>query len=281
MRRILFSMGVIVGLSALVAQSVQSQSQPSKQASPAGQSARSAADRSADEAAIRANIAQFVKAYNAGDAKAVAALFTPDGQAVDKDGNDAEGREAIATDLRGAVRGNAEETTSRYRSSRFSSSGRTWRWRSGRRKKRPRRASRRSTTATRCCTSNATASGKWRWHATKKARPPQPTSSYGRLPGWSANGWTTTAAPSSFRPAAGARTGIFSCRTSSSSSTAATPWTSRSGSAGTRLPNKSTPGCLIPRVVMGKAFGLVTETTGSLKPRGSARTGRRPRQRTC
>jgi uncharacterized protein (TIGR02246 family) len=92
MRRILFSMGVIVGLSALAAQSVQSQSQPTKQGSPAG---RSAADRSADEAAIRANIAKFVKAYNAGDAKAVAALFTPEGHAVDKDGNDVEGRKAI------------------------------------------------------------------------------------------------------------------------------------------------------------------------------------------
>src|SRR5262249_2777095 len=39
---------------------------------------------------------QFVKAYNAGDAKAVAALFTPDGQTLDKEGNEAEGREAIA-----------------------------------------------------------------------------------------------------------------------------------------------------------------------------------------
>jgi uncharacterized protein (TIGR02246 family) len=54
------------------------------------------ADRSADEAAIQANIANFVKAYNAGDAKPVAALFTPDGHAVDKEGNDVEGHEAIA-----------------------------------------------------------------------------------------------------------------------------------------------------------------------------------------
>jgi uncharacterized protein (TIGR02246 family) len=101
MRRILFSVGVIVGLSAVIAQSVQSQSGPTKQTSSAGRSAqdeskaRPAVDRSADETAIRANIAQFVKAYNAGDAKAVAALFTPDGEAWDKDGNEAEGREAI------------------------------------------------------------------------------------------------------------------------------------------------------------------------------------------
>jgi uncharacterized protein (TIGR02246 family) len=93
---------LIVGVSAVIAHSVQSQSAPTKQAAPAGPSAkgedkaRPAADRSEDEAAIRANIAQFVKAYNAGDAKGVAALFAPDGEAWDKDGNEAEGREAIA-----------------------------------------------------------------------------------------------------------------------------------------------------------------------------------------
>jgi uncharacterized protein (TIGR02246 family) len=101
MRRILFSIGVTVALSIVVLQSVQSQPEPAKPASPTGSGrdegqARGGADRSADESAIRANIAQFVKAYNAGDAKGVAALFTPDGQAVDKDGDAAEGREAIA-----------------------------------------------------------------------------------------------------------------------------------------------------------------------------------------
>jgi uncharacterized protein (TIGR02246 family) len=99
MRRILFSIAVIVGLLAVIAHSVHSQSKPANQAAdPAAQEekARPAADRSADEAAIRANIDQFVKAYNAGDAKAIAALFTPDGEAWDKDGNEAEGREAVA-----------------------------------------------------------------------------------------------------------------------------------------------------------------------------------------
>jgi uncharacterized protein (TIGR02246 family) len=102
MRRILFSIAVMVGLSTVVLQSVQSQSQKTKPSSPAGQSrqndaeARPAPDRSADEAAIRANIAQFVKAYNAGDAKAVAALFATDGQIEDKEGDVTEGREAIA-----------------------------------------------------------------------------------------------------------------------------------------------------------------------------------------
>jgi uncharacterized protein (TIGR02246 family) len=102
MRRLLLSIAVIVALSVVIAQFVQSRSEPTKpdsQAGGAGQDAgkaRPAADRSDDEAAIRANIAQFVKAYNAGDAKGVAALFTPDGQIVDKDGDESEGREAIA-----------------------------------------------------------------------------------------------------------------------------------------------------------------------------------------
>jgi uncharacterized protein (TIGR02246 family) len=101
MRRILFSIAIIAGLSAGVGQYVQSQSKATKQASPdrSGQEESkgpSGTDRSADESAIRANIAQFVKAYNAGDAKGLAALFTPDGQAVDKEGDAAEGREAIA-----------------------------------------------------------------------------------------------------------------------------------------------------------------------------------------
>src|SRR5262245_51641766 len=102
MRRILFSIGMIVGLLAVIARSVHSQSEPTGQASSPGppardeKKARPTADRSADEAAIRANIAQFVKAYNAGDAKAVAALFTADGQIMDKEGNESAGREAIA-----------------------------------------------------------------------------------------------------------------------------------------------------------------------------------------
>src|SRR4051812_45640641 len=92
MRRALFLIGAFVCLSLIVAK-IQSQPEPAKQAPAVGQPA---ADRSADETAIRANIEQFVKAYNAHDAKAVAALFTPDGQIEDKDGDVTEGREAIA-----------------------------------------------------------------------------------------------------------------------------------------------------------------------------------------
>jgi uncharacterized protein (TIGR02246 family) len=89
-RRILISIAAIGGLSVVVAQTVLSQSDPPKAARPPA-----AGDHSADETAIRANIEQFEKAYNAHDAKAVAALFTPDGQIEDKDGDIAEGREAI------------------------------------------------------------------------------------------------------------------------------------------------------------------------------------------
>jgi uncharacterized protein (TIGR02246 family) len=100
-------MGLIIVAAIVIAQSVQSQSVSKKETLPPrsetpGTAAREddkaqpKSDHSADETAIRANIEQFVKAYNAGDAKAIAALFAPDGEAWDKDGNEAEGREAIA-----------------------------------------------------------------------------------------------------------------------------------------------------------------------------------------
>jgi uncharacterized protein (TIGR02246 family) len=52
-------------------------------------------DRSADEKAIRANVAAFVEAYNAKNAKSVAGLFTPEAQIIDKNGEAIEGREGI------------------------------------------------------------------------------------------------------------------------------------------------------------------------------------------
>lgn len=56
---------------------------------------KTAADRSKDEAAIRANVAAFIRAYNVGDARSVAALFTPDGFIIDKEGNTSTGRAEI------------------------------------------------------------------------------------------------------------------------------------------------------------------------------------------
>src|SRR5262245_23622231 len=51
--------------------------------------------RSADEKAIQAATAAFVTAYNAGDVKALAALFTADAEAVDEEGKVLRGRAAI------------------------------------------------------------------------------------------------------------------------------------------------------------------------------------------
>ncbi len=52
-------------------------------------------DRSADEAAIRANVAAFVRAYNTQDARALASLFAQDALIIDKGGNTHQGRQAI------------------------------------------------------------------------------------------------------------------------------------------------------------------------------------------
>jgi uncharacterized protein (TIGR02246 family) len=98
MRRVLFSAGILAVLSAVVLQSVRSQPEPPKPGSNADKEPGKP-DRSADEAAIRANIDAFEKAYNAGDAKAVAALFTSDGRIIDKEGDVTDGREAIAEDF--------------------------------------------------------------------------------------------------------------------------------------------------------------------------------------
>jgi uncharacterized protein (TIGR02246 family) len=50
---------------------------------------------SKDESVIRGNVAAFVKAYNAGDAKAVADLFVAEAQMIDDEGNMTQGRDAI------------------------------------------------------------------------------------------------------------------------------------------------------------------------------------------
>jgi uncharacterized protein (TIGR02246 family) len=101
MRRIYLLIGLLAGMVLVIAQAVQSRSEPKQQAAPdarAGQEQageKAATDHSADEAAIRANVAAFVRAYNAGDAKAVAALFAPDALIVDKEDDTSQGRAAI------------------------------------------------------------------------------------------------------------------------------------------------------------------------------------------
>lgn len=51
------------------------------------------------EEGIRAITAEYVKAFNAGDAKAAAALWTTDGEYIGSDGERTAGRDAIAKDL--------------------------------------------------------------------------------------------------------------------------------------------------------------------------------------
>jgi uncharacterized protein (TIGR02246 family) len=101
MRRLLVSIGLFAGMAVTISAAVYCQSRSAEQAAAPGPQAQGkaeagpAADHAADEAAIRANVAAFVKAYNAKDAKALAALFAPDGQIEDKDGDVSEGRDAI------------------------------------------------------------------------------------------------------------------------------------------------------------------------------------------
>ena len=52
---------------------------------------------SPDEEAIRGAAESFTKAFNAGDARAVAALHTPDARVVDVTGEVVEGRDAVSS----------------------------------------------------------------------------------------------------------------------------------------------------------------------------------------
>jgi uncharacterized protein (TIGR02246 family) len=101
MRHCIWLAGLIACLLFLVSPVLRSQSQPQEQDKPASEQAQekaastSPADHSADEEVIRANIAAFIKAYNAHDPKAISALFTPNGQIVDEQGKAYAGRAGI------------------------------------------------------------------------------------------------------------------------------------------------------------------------------------------
>jgi uncharacterized protein (TIGR02246 family) len=93
-------LAVLVGcVAVVVSPSLQTQPDSKKTAPTAVQSEDQKkgvdTDRSDDEKAIRASVDAFVKAYNAHDAKAIAALFTENAQVVDQDGNASEGRDEI------------------------------------------------------------------------------------------------------------------------------------------------------------------------------------------
>lgn len=115
MKPILIVAGVIIGCLAIALQPVQSDSKRTSEGSP-GEPPRknqgdapSPSDHAADEAAIRANIAEFAKAYNAGDAKPIAALFTEDGQIIDKQGDESAGRAAIAQTFADLFKGSPQK----------------------------------------------------------------------------------------------------------------------------------------------------------------------------
>jgi uncharacterized protein (TIGR02246 family) len=61
-----------------------------------GQSPANRSEGTSDEKAIRATSAAFVKAFNAGDAKAIADLLTEDAESTDEDGTVVQGKWAVA-----------------------------------------------------------------------------------------------------------------------------------------------------------------------------------------
>jgi uncharacterized protein (TIGR02246 family) len=97
MRLILLWIALLAGLLAFMSELVYSRPEPNAapQRGEEKKLAHGKPNRAADEAAIRANVKEFVRAYNVGEAKAVAALFTPDGLIIDKEGNTSAGRAAI------------------------------------------------------------------------------------------------------------------------------------------------------------------------------------------
>jgi uncharacterized protein (TIGR02246 family) len=67
-------------------------------------------DSAADEKAIRATADAFVAAFDAGDAKAIGALFTPDAQYTDEDGQEFRGRAEIEQEYAGVFKSNRGAT---------------------------------------------------------------------------------------------------------------------------------------------------------------------------
>jgi uncharacterized protein (TIGR02246 family) len=89
-----FVVGVLLAASApgVAGGPIGDELQAASQVAPSAESG----SRSDDEKAIRATVATFTDAFQKGDAKTIASLFTEDGEAVDADGGTIQGREAIA-----------------------------------------------------------------------------------------------------------------------------------------------------------------------------------------
>jgi uncharacterized protein (TIGR02246 family) len=92
--------GFLAGLVSIAIATAQAAAQEPNPNAPPGPDAPAARPLSPDEQAIRAAVDAFVKAFNAGDARAVAALYTPDAQLIDARGEVADGRAAIEEEYR-------------------------------------------------------------------------------------------------------------------------------------------------------------------------------------
>ena len=86
---------ILTLLFGLVAAEARASAQNDPAAPPASKASEDAGRASADEAAIQALVAEFVRAFNAGDAQAVAALFADDARVVSEEGRSITGRAAI------------------------------------------------------------------------------------------------------------------------------------------------------------------------------------------
>src|SRR5262245_63478806 len=105
--RVVGPLAIAAGLGAILAPArtrpqvgAEAQPQPEQPSANRATTGRDAADasrlgQSADEPAIRAVDEAFVRGYNQGDSKALAALFTEDAEAVEAEGDRFQGRDRI------------------------------------------------------------------------------------------------------------------------------------------------------------------------------------------
>lgn len=93
-----FIMAVLCVVGVLLAEPKPAAKTPAKPAAPVS-AAAVAAGREQDEKAVRDVVARLVKAYNGGDAEAVASLFTADGELIDETGARVTGHQAIQQDF--------------------------------------------------------------------------------------------------------------------------------------------------------------------------------------
>ena len=96
MKRMLFvSLGSVALLSAWPVVAAEKAPAKAAAAKAPAKNATAPPNRTDDEKALHKSAADFVAAFNAGDAKAVAEQFAADAEMVDLDGNVVQGREAI------------------------------------------------------------------------------------------------------------------------------------------------------------------------------------------